>query len=448
MKKLLCICVLFFSFYSNAQTITTYAGGGSSNPGNGGPATAALLGGNPVGGFFDKYGNYYFVDGLRLRKITPSGIITTLAGIGMNGFSGDGGPATAAKLSTPQGVALDTSGNIFIVDHGNMRIRRIDAATGIINTIAGTGVLASTGDGGAATAATLGNPQDICIDKHGNIYIAEFFSDRVRKINTAGIISNFAGRNGVIGYSGDGSRADTAKIGALYGLCIDIVGNVYIADNSNSSVYKVDTFGIIRKVAGTSLGNYVYNGDEIPATTANIDPVRIGIDKFGNLFIADEFNFRVRMVDNLGKIHTVDGIGTTGFSGDGGPASAAQFNFPAGIAFDSCSNLYIPDNGNNRVRKITYPHCNYLGVAASLLPSEGSQQVCLYPNPVIAELTIANVKEDGSYKLLNTVGAEVQQGIIKAGNSNISMERLPTGMYLLEMCNEKGQKSVSRVVKD
>ncbi len=432
MKYIYLLLVLFFPLFLDAQIISTHAGGGSgSGTGDGGSASSAILH-DPIGGFFDKFGNYYFTEGAggnRVRKINTSGIITTIAGKGTAGFSGDGGPATGAELWVPSSVKLDTSGNIFILDAGNFRLRRIDASTGVINTIAGTGVLASTGDGGPATAATLGNPQDICIDKQGNIYVADFFSDRVRKINTAGIISNFAGRNGVIGYSGDGSRADTCKIGALAGLCIDDIGYIYIADNSNSSVFKVNTSGIIKKIAGTSLGNYIYNGDEIPATTANIDPVKIGVDKFGNLFIAEKANYRVRMVDGWGKIHTVAGIGTIGFSGDGGPATAAQLYYPSGIALDSCGNLYIPEANNNRVRKVTYPFCNYLNVSAPVMQTDA----IIYPNPVSEELTINAVLPIEMVFITNTTGSVVLKKECNESKVSIAIGQLPQGVYFVQV---------------
>ena len=347
--------LLLPAFGSHAQTITTYAGccTGAGPVGNGDPATAAKLF-DPVSGTFDKYGNYYFVEelaGNRIRKVNTANIITTVVGTGVAGFSGDNGPATVAQIHTPTSVTLDTAGNIYITDATNNRVRRVDAVTGIITTIVGNGSATSTGNGFPATAATVTNPTDVCFDKYGNLYVAEYAA-RVRKITPSGIIYGFAG-NGIPGYSGDGSRADTSKLGVVAGLVADTFGNIYIADQSNARIFKVNTSGIITTYAGTSTG-YLFNADGIPATSANIDPVKMRFDKSGNLFIAEDQNYRVRMVDGSGIIHTVAGIGTPGFSGDNGPATAAQFLYPTGVAFDQCGNLYVPEASNDKVRRIAY----------------------------------------------------------------------------------------------
>ena len=444
MKRLLLLILFLAPFVLRAQIVTTYAGNGlSSGPiGDGGMATSANIG-SPSRGIFDKQGNFYFgCNSNRIRKIDPAGIITTIAGNGNTGFAGDGGQATAAELNGVGGVHFDHVGNIYFADVENFRIRRIDKSTGIITTIAGNGTLGSTGDGELATASTLDDPQDICIDSHDNIYIAEYFSSRVRKINALGFISNFAGVNGMSGYSGDGGLADTSRIGGgVESLYCDNNDNIYMA--ANSRVLKVNSGGIISTVAGTGT-SALFNGDDISATSANVDPYAVTKDYDGNLYIAEYHNFRVRMVDGSGIIHTVAGNGIEGYSGDGTAAISAEFDFPCGIVFDSCDNLYISDNGNNRVRKVSFnPLCLPLAI-----DNVKEETVNIYPNPTSNELQIDNVPKPTNYNLHNIVGATLQHGTLKEGSNSISLSLLPTGMYLLELIDDEGNRVVRKVVKE
>ena len=355
MKKIFFLLLLILPLGLAAQVITTFAGTGSSVfSGDGGQATDAGIP-DPSGGVFDRIGNFYFSDGIgsnRIRKVDMSGIITTVVGNGAAAYSGDGGQATAASINTPWAVTLDSIGNIYIADGSNSRIRKVDVATGIITTIAGDGTGAFRGDGGLATAAEIWDPNDLCFDKFGNLYVADLYNHRVRKINTSGIITTFAGP-GSASYLGDGGPATDAYIAVPQGLACDDSENIYIADASTGRVRKVNSAGIITTVAGTTVGTF--SGDGVPATTVAINPIKVGIDLHNNLFIADKYNTRVFMVDSMGIIHNIAGTGVSGFAGDGGPASTAEFNYPAGICFDKCGNLYIPEPTNRRIRKITYP---------------------------------------------------------------------------------------------
>ena len=353
MKKIFFIFI-FFPFISGAQNVSLYAGGGASTS-EGIPATEAYIN-DPAGGIFDKYGNYYFVEPLEntARKIDTNGIITTVAGTGAAGYNGDGIPATSAQLYVPNDISIDSSGNLFIADGGNNRIRKIDIATGLMSTVVGTGVLGYSGDGGNATFAMVNDPQCVCFDKFGNMYIGDYGNARGRKVTPSGIISTFVGI-GIVGYSGDGSLADTGKIGGIGDIFTDTFGNIYLSDNVISRVFKIDALGIISTIAGTSTG-YLYNGDEIAATTANIDPYNIAMDDSGQLFIAEYHNYRVRKIDGSGIIHTIAGNGVSGTSGNNGPATNAEFGKPNGLAFDKCGNLYIPDAEpvNPSIRKVTF----------------------------------------------------------------------------------------------
>lgn len=442
---LIAISLLLSPLIIQAQIITTFAGNGSSgsNIGDGGPATTAVLG-DPTGGAFDKYGNYFIacaIGGNYIRRITPAGIITTIAGTGSSGFNGDGIPATTAKLGLPTCVIVDTVGNLYIADGQNNRIRKVDIVTGIITTIAGNGTAGYSGDNGPATNAKLNIPCDICFDKYGNLYIADYSNARVRKVNTSGIINTFAG-NGIPGYSGDGSRADTGRIGGISGVATDHLGNIYLADISLSRVFKVNTSGIITTVAGTTTG-YLYNGDNMPATNANIDPTKIKIDNYGNLYIAEHQNYRVRRVAANGYIYTEAGLGSSGFSGDGGSATTAQLSYPSGITLDSCGNLYISEANNNRIRKVTYAKCHQLD--ASEMQEQGTAPF-IYPNPINDILHIDGINHLTNYRLISIVGASLQQGSLKSGSNIVSMATLPPGIYLLELADDN-KRTITKILK-
>jgi PKD repeat protein len=278
--------------------------------------------------------------------VTGSDTITTIAGVGTIGFSGDGGQATSAQLNRPRGVAIDAQGNVYVANEGAHRVRKV--SSGVITTVAGTGVLGYSGDGGQATSAQLNGPVGVAVDGQGNIYIADRDNNRIRKVS-AGIISTVAG-NGTAGYSGDGGQATSAQINSPYGIAVDAQGNLYIADYGNNRVRKVSG-GIISTIAGTGVAGY--SGDGGQATSAQLKgPLGVTVDAQGNLYIADYLNYRVRKVSG-GVISTIAGIGTAGFSGDGGQATSAQLNAPADVAVDAAGNLYIADWSNNRIRAVS-----------------------------------------------------------------------------------------------
>ncbi len=338
-------------------TISTIAGiGVRGYSGDGGPATQALLG-DPVGVAVDGNGNVYIADAdnHRIRRVeAATGTISTIAGTGERDYSGDGGPATQAEFRDPVGVAVDGNGNVYIADADNHRIRRVEAATGTISTIAGTGERGYSGDGGPATEAELGYPSGVTVDGAGNLYIADEGDDRIRKVEAAtGTISTIAG-TGEWGYSGDGGPAIEAQLSEPHGVAVDAVGNVYVTDYWNHRVRKVDAVtGTISTIVGT--GEWGYSGDGGPASEAQLRyPSAVAVDGAGNLYIADSGNNRIRKVDvATGTISTIAGTGEWGYSGDGGPASEAQLRYPSAVAVDGAGNLYIADSGNNRIRKVS-----------------------------------------------------------------------------------------------
>src|SRR6185437_13122519 len=352
MKKTLATIAILFCLQINAQSIITIAGNGTGFSGDGGQATAAGIGVSQYAGVaVDAVGNIYISAGNnRIRKVQTIGIITTIAGTGVQGYSGDGGPATAAQIGLGggtvniQGVAVDAIGNFYIADFYNSRVRKVDTS-GIITTVAGNGISNFNGDGGQATAAEISEPSGVAFDAANNLYVAG--GGYVRKVNTLGIISTVAG-NGTAPSSGDGGQATAAGL-VPWGVTIDAVGNMYIADRTNNRVRKVNTSGIISTVAGYT-NTTGYNGDGGQATLAKLyNPKGVVVDAVGNLYIADSDNYRVRKVDLSGIITTLIGNGTAGYTGDDGLATAAEIDPPSGIAIDTKGNFYISCSGS-RIR--------------------------------------------------------------------------------------------------
>lgn len=333
-----------------AQTVTTTAGNGApGSSGDNGPATSAQID-TVYGVAVDARGNTYLADSRnhRVRKIAD-GVITTVAGTGQEGFSGDGGAATAAQLSFPRDVAVDAQGNLYIADTGNCRIRKV-APAGTISTLAGTGTPDFSGDGGPAAAAALSYPSGLATDSAGNLYVADSWNYRVREITGDGKIQTVAG-NGSYGPFGDGGQAAAASLGLIQSLAVDAQGNLYLSDSYNHCVRKVTRAGVISTVVGGGFGPAVDGG---AAQTANLRfPKGITTDSQGSLFVADSLNHRIRKVSSGGVISTVAGNGKPGFSGDNGAATAAQLNSPYGLGADASGALFFSDLWNYRVRSVS-----------------------------------------------------------------------------------------------
>jgi sugar lactone lactonase YvrE len=441
MKKL--ISALFFlsalSFFS--QTITTVAGNGFTGySGDGGSAITSSIY-SPIGIAVDGSGNLYISDQAnnRIRKVNTSGIISTIAGNGIGGFSGDGGPANSAQLTNPWGIAIDGSGNLYIADFTGSRVRMVNSV-GIISTIAGNGSSGYGGDNGPATSAVLANPSDVAVDAAGNVYITDTYNDRIRKVNTSGVITTIAGTS-LGGYSGDGGLATAAEISNPSGIEIDATGNIYFTDSGNNVVRKINTSGIITTVAGN--GNPFYSGDGGSATSAAMNgPIGIALDQIGNLYIGDTFNQRVRMVNTSGIITTIAGDGTQGFSGDGGFANLAQLSLPGGLAIDAVGNVFVADENNNRIRKIS----SLVGINEL----EKQNELSVYPNPCDDYLMI-NLKggEFTDLKIKDVLGREIYFQKINSNKDNLelNLEDLSKGIYFVEINNAK-KKLVNKIIRD
>jgi uncharacterized protein (TIGR03437 family) len=336
--------------------ITQFAGNGRyAYSGDGGPAGFASMN-SPYGLASDTAGNLYIADQNNecVRVVSRSGTITTVAGNGKPGYSGDGGAATAASLYHPAGIALDTSGNLYIADSGNSVVRKV-SPSGMITTVAGTGAAGYSGDGGPASKAALYTPLGLATDAAGNLYIGDSGNHRVRMVSPAGTIATFAG-NGTIGYSGDNGHATDASFASPAAIAVDLGGSVYVSDGLFAVVRKVTPAGNVSTVAGTGTGNYS-SGDGGPATSAGLSQQLEGlaIDAQGDLLIADAGNANVRIVSPGGIISTIAGTGKRGYSGDGGLPASAELNQPYGISIDSTGIIYIADKGNNCIRAIYGP---------------------------------------------------------------------------------------------
>jgi hypothetical protein len=335
-----------------AGTITTVAGTGTAGfSGDGGPAADAriraprTMAPTPGGGFvFVDTGNH------RIRRVGSDGTITTIAGTGTAGYSGDGGPATLARLDTPHGITVDAAGNVYVADSPNHRVRRIDPA-GTITSVAGTGLAAYNGDGGPATAAALRYPKGVEIGPDGLLYIADTVNHRVRRIGADGTITTVAGI-GTSGFSGDGGPAVAARFFRPRNVAFATDGVMYVVDEGNHRVRRVDPAGIVTTLAGTGVA--ASTGDNGPAATASLDlPRDVGVDAAGNVFIVEEGGDRVRRVDTAGVITTFAGTGARGYNGDDRPADTALLRAPRGVAVTPAGQVLIADTGNNRLRLVT-----------------------------------------------------------------------------------------------
>src|SRR5579863_1774205 len=341
-----CACFLG-NAWSQPYNISTIAG--TPRLLNGSPATSVPLR-EPIAIAMDAKGNLYIADQAdnRIRMVNPSGIISTFAGTGIPGYSGDQGPALQAELNTPSAIALDAAGNMYIADEGNSRVRRI-AVDGTINTVAGNGHYQYAGDNGPATSAQM-NPVAVAVDSQGNLYIADGLNYRVRKVDTTGNITTIAG-TGQAGNTLTGTQATNTQIGFIYDLTVDSAGNVYLADGTNGAVTEITTTGTATVVAGgVPTGTF---SDGVPATTAVMAPDGVAIAS-GSLYISDAniYNSVIHRVDlSTGLIYTLAGSGVLGFAGDGGMALSAELDYPSGILVSGGA-IYFADVINARVRMV------------------------------------------------------------------------------------------------
>ncbi len=393
---------------------------------------------------FDSAGNLYFAETANhiIRMVDPTGHITIIAGTGTQGFSGDAGPATAATLDSPQGLALDSANNLYIADTHNHRIRKLNLTTGTLTTIAGT-TPGYSGDAGPATSAQLNLPTALALDTANNLYVADTGNQRIREISaTTGLITTIAG-TGTQGYSGDAGPATSATIDSPTGFAIDAANNLYLADTHNHRIRRIDAAtGIITTIAGT--GAPGFSGDTAAATTATLAlPHGLTIDPNGNLYLADTENHRIRRIDaTTGLITTVAGDGTQAFSGDGGPAIAASLNTPRAAAVSPSTLLTLADTGNQRIRQFTAapaPATTIQTIAGIGLTAPGAltltaPAVIAYGTGQLTATLASTTPATGAITFFNTASTTTTTlgtSTLATNIATLSTTTLPAGLYSL-----------------
>jgi len=377
LKYVFCLgCLLWSSYGFAAQgDIISIAGGAYPVPAQGKLANNTAIG-SSEGIAIDAVGNVYFADFTyhQIKKINrQTGAISVIAGTGVAGYSGDGGLAVQATLNQPVGLAFSSTGELYVSDYRNHAIRKINLGTGIISPVAGTGIGGLSGDGGQAVLANIYLPQGLAFDTNSNLYFADSWNNRVRKINGAGIISTVAGTT--FGFSGDGYSATLAKLYGPTDVTVDVNNNVYIADYYNNRVRKVDVAGTISTFAGN--GAYAFAGDGGLAVTASLKGLSsVTFDVYGDMLISDSLNQRIRKVNGSGIITTIAGDGFLGFFGDGGQSQLARFRTPGFLAVDSFNNIYVSDSGNKRIRMIgnVLSHSGGANISFPVVDDYGAQQ--------------------------------------------------------------------------
>jgi len=426
---------------AQAQTISTIAGNNAKGySGDNSLANKAMLN-QPTDVCTDTAGNLYIADQYnnRVRKVdAKTGIITTVAGVGTAGYTGDSALAVFVGLYWPIAVAVDASNNLYISDCLNSRIRKVNLSTGYIVTIAGDSSTGYSGDNGLAINAKLSYPAGIAVDGSGNVYICDFGNAVIRKITAAtGIITTIAG-NGLSGYSGDGGPAINAKLLAPSGIAVDASGNLFIADEGNNRIRRVAAgTSIITTVAGNGTAGYA--GDGNFATSAELDgPQDIFIDAGNNLYIADLNNDVIRKVSAAtGKIITVAGNSTAGYSGDGGIATSAKLHSPMGVCVSASGDIYIADQLNNVVREVSatasVQNTNATSFQSAPNPSNGKFSILFNKLNSMYDISVYNVEGQLIY---HTKGSEK--------NATIDLSNAAAGNYFV--CINTGAEKIIRKI--
>ena len=437
----LLLLLFLLPLFTTAQVIVTCAGTGVQGyTGDGHPANDAELY-YPYGVVLDDSGNLYIcdADNACIRKVSnPAnvgvGIITTIAGNGTGGYSGDHGLGTNAQLDGAYDVAIDRHGNVYIADAGNNCIRKVTPLD-TITTIAGNGTAGYNGDTIPAITALLNSPTGITVDSIGNLYIADGYNYRIRKIDATGIITTIAG-TGILGYSPDGSHADTAKLDGPYSIRIDKKGNIFFSDGAR--IRKMDTSGIITTIAGN--GTIGYSGDSGLATAAEIGGGAIAIDSIDNLYISDGNCDRIRKVDTAGIIYTIAGSAIGGYGGDGGNPLLANLCGPQGIAVGSSGDVYIGDVCNNRVRLVvTYP----VAIKDIVIHEFG---ISIYPNPAVEKVNIeSNFKGRCAIIITDVLGRSIYKDSF-TNKIQIPVANWQPGVYYVQVMSENGYKEVQKLI--
>jgi len=433
MKKYIPFLLLLINFFSSTafgQVIYTVAGGDTAGySGDGGPAVNAKLS-IPHGVILDKKGNLYVceIGNACIRKLSPAynGTVSTLAGSGGCGYWGDSGLAIKADLCGAYDVAIDTKDNIYIADAGNNRIRKVDV-NGIITTVAGNGTAGYNGDSIPAITAELNAPTGVAVDSQGNIYIADWQNYRIRKVDTAGIITTIA-VTGYAGLSADSSLADTSMLRAPFCIRLDKSRNIYFGDSV--WVKKINTAGYLTTIAGN--GTEIYNGDSGIATKIALSVAALDIDSSNNIYISDGWAERIRKINTSGIIITVAGGGTTWNLGDGGNPLKARLDVPQGVAVNNEGDVFIGDTGHNRVRLVT----SHLSVSEV---NDNEDMLVMYPNPCQGQFSLrlsTKLKQAAEMNISGVDGKIVYHAQFQTNETAPIITGLPAGFYIISISTE------------
>ncbi|MCD6011463.1 MAG: Leucinerich repeat protein-like protein [Flavipsychrobacter sp.] len=431
------------------QKVNTIAGnGGAGFSGDGFHAVSAQLWG-PIEVALDKSGNVYINDhnNYRIRKVNTIGVITTVAGTGTAGNSGNGSVATSADIFA-RGMAVDHRYNIFFSDPSSDVIRRVNSS-GKISKYAGGGTTGAqtgySGDGGKADTARFKNPHGICVDDTGNMYIADAGNHVIRKIDTFGFVSTVAGDASLgSGYFGDGGIATMAQLDSPYAVAVDHKGNLYINDFNNNVIRRVDVITKTITTITDNTGTPGYTGDNGLSTAATINAPRgMCVDLANSLFFADAMNNVIRKIDTFGIITTVAGNGWYGFGGDLGLVTGANFKNPYAVAVDGVGSIHIADANNNRIRK-TYSTTGVNGISAS-------NSVAIYPNPFSEYFVVSGLTATDKVIVYDITGRQVAEAVVatNTGTVNIAIANKPAGVYVMQVNDAAGnRKAMLKVIKE
>ncbi len=451
------ILLMLTSAKLSAQIITTIAGasifigpGSGGFSGDSGSATAALLN-SPCSIAFDTLGNIYIADeqNVHIRKVDSSGVITSIAGTDFYGYGGDDSIATAAKFCDLGFIKMDRNGMLYIPDICNNRIRKINLSTNVITTAIGNGASFCSGGDGLATSTSIRDPFSVEIDRLGNVYFSTV-CNYIYRVDSGQHLTVIAGSDSLGGYAGDQGQATNALLNHPLDLAVDLYGNIYFTEAWNNIIRKIDSFGIITTFAGDS--TWGYYGDGGPAIYAQFRyPTGIAVDGEGNVFFADCGNNVIRRIDRYTNIiTTVVGCGfgaaidSGGFFGDNGPATAAALFHPDGITFDKDGNLYIADWLNNRVRKVTN-----VGVPLGerSVGKQSDDIISVYPNPARNEVNI-KTGAAGLVQILDLTGRCMTQTIVHQTPATLNIEELPPGIYVVVFTDTNGNKRYGKFARE
>ena len=423
-RTLLIITILANVLLNQAQVVTTFAGSGAFGSTDATGIAASFH--FPTGVCTDAAGNVYVADreNDKIRKISSAGVVSTLAGSGVSGSTDATG--IAASFYYPYSVCIDTSGNIYVADANNNKIRKINPA-GVVSTFAGSGAIGSTDATGSA--ASFYSPRGICTDVIGNVYVADVGNHKIRKINSVGVVSTFAG-------SGIAGSTDATGIAASFafpiGVCADATGNVYVADYNNHKIRKISPTGVVSTFAGSG----VIGSTDTTGIAASFNyPTGVCIDSTGNVYVADYNNHKIRKISPTGEVSTFAGTGASGSTDAAG--ISASFSSPFGVCSDAAGNIYVGDAGNNKIRKILAFSADIQSLSANTINFNA------YPNPTSTTLTVQTNEILESINIYNSLYSLIQT----ENKTTFSVEQLPAGIYWIQIKTAKGNRR-ARFVKE